>query len=81
MLSSGEAWRIIDERAPRGEWLPLTKLYELVGSCTDFDGADLRALSAKNSSPRWKRTVRNALQRKKVSGAVAWDGQGRYRFG
>jgi DNA mismatch endonuclease, patch repair protein len=81
MLSSGEAWSILNDHAPRGEWLPLRSLYEIVQSHAKLDSADQTAMSGQNRSPRWKRTVRNILQRKKSAGVVEWDHDGRYRFG
>jgi DNA mismatch endonuclease (patch repair protein) len=80
MLSSREAWRILDEYSPRGDWLSLAEIYEIIQSRTELDSADRSAMSERNRSPRWKRTVRNVLQRKKSVGAVEWDGKGRYRF-
>jgi DNA mismatch endonuclease, patch repair protein len=81
MLRSVDVWRILEERAPRNEWIDLSALYEIVSSQIQLDGSDLEPMSGRSQSPRWKRTVRNALQRKKASGDVAWDGKGRYRFG
>lgn len=80
MLKSREAWQAIDGYAPRGEWLPLNDLYDLVREHVSLDDSDLSSISNKRVSARWKRTVRNALQRAKADGSVEWDGKGRYRL-
>jgi hypothetical protein len=80
MLSSERAWQAIVGHTPRGRWIPITDLYRVVSEHVDLEGADHDPISASNSSPRWKRTVRNALHRQKTSGALEWDGKGQYRL-
>lgn len=80
MLTSAQAWEALASEAPRGEWLSITQLYEIVERNVSLEEADARPISTSNSSPRWKRTVRNALQRRKALGQIEWDGSGRYRI-
>jgi menaquinone-dependent protoporphyrinogen IX oxidase len=70
MLTSREAWKLIEEHAPRGEWLKVGAVYEIVERHADLDEADRRLLAAKGRSAHWHRTVRNALQRQKQAGTI-----------
>lgn len=81
MLTSKLAWQVIEKHAPRGAWLELADLYGLVTTHVSLDDADLAGVSEKTASARWKRTVRNELQRQKARGAIEWDGKGKYRLG
>jgi hypothetical protein len=80
MLTSKEAWELVSERAPRGEWMALTAIYDIVERGAQLDAEDRMPLTDRNRSPRWKRTVRNALQKQKTAHAIEWDGSGRYRL-
>jgi len=80
MLNSEAVWRILTEHAPRGDWLGLDELYALVSEHASLDANDNVAVSTKSGSPRWKRTVRNVLQRKKSAGALEWESGGRFRL-
>ncbi len=76
MLNTKEAWRLIAENAPRGEWLKVRDLYALVETRSDLDSSDLAPIG-KGSSARWHRTVRNALQAGQKNGLVSYErGQG-----
>lgn len=81
MLKSRDVWQIFQTHVPRGEWVDLSDLYDVVRKHGQLGQDDLAAISARTSTPHWKRTVRNALQRGKAHGEVDWDGKGRYRFG
>lgn len=80
MTTSNEVWEAITRLTPRGEWLSLAALYDIVSRDVTLSPEDELAISAKNRSPRWKRTTRNALQRHKLMGDIEWDGAGRYRL-
>lgn len=80
MLNSKIAWQVLIQKAPAGQWLSLDQVYDIVEAAVELDDADRAGVSAKSVSPRWKRTVRNLLQRKKTLGEVEWDGAGRFRF-
>lgn len=80
MLKSKAAWQILEERAPRGDWLRLDQIYAIVETGVELEEADRAGISEKSASPKWKRTVRNVLQRKKSFGKIEWDGSGKFRF-
>jgi hypothetical protein len=80
MLTSAETWAAIASKAPSGTWLTLADIYDVVRENSTLDPVDESRMSARSRSPRWKRTVRNVLQRKKQTGAIEWDGAGRYRL-
>lgn len=80
MLTSGDAWRIVSEHAPRDRWMRVSELYELVRDHYDLDEADRELIAGKGTSTRWHRAVRNALQRQKGSGDLEWDAKAGFRF-
>lgn len=80
MLRSGDAWRIVSEHAPRGQWLRLGELYKLVSEHCELDEADRELVAEKGTSTRWHRAVRNALQRQKRSGELEWDAKAGFRL-
>jgi hypothetical protein len=80
VLNSQQAWDGLLAGARRGEWLPIAEVYAIVQRSVTLDADDERPISPTNSSPRWKRTVRNALQRRKVLGDIEWDRRGKYRL-
>jgi hypothetical protein len=80
MLSSEEAWTALAQNAPRGEWLSIADVYAVVQRSVVLHAEDEPPISPTNRSPRWKRTIRNALQRRKALGQIEWDGAGRYRL-
>jgi hypothetical protein len=80
VLTSRQAWEVVEDKAPRGSWLTIGELYALVEANASLDAEDHVAISPTNSSPRWKRTVRNALQRRKASSDIEWDRVQGYRL-
>lgn len=80
MLTSKAVWEVIAGHAPRGEWLTSAQIYSVVEDHGNLDASDRVAVSEKSASPRWKRTVRNALQRQKQAGGIEWDGKGKFRL-
>ncbi len=80
MLNSKNAWATLGKGAARGQWLSLDEIYGIVESGARLDDRDRAGISDRSSSPKWKRTVRNVLQRKKSLGEIESDGHGRYRL-
>lgn len=78
-MRGDEIWNILDQALPHGEWTRLQRVYELVAERAAFDAADEEPEANGSSQPRWKRNVRNVLQKKKSEGVVEWDGQANYR--
>ena len=60
--------RILDD----AKWTTLAEIYARLGR-------EL-VLSREHMDARWKRNVRNILQRRKSTGEVQWDGSARYRL-
>jgi hypothetical protein len=80
MLTSRRVWEVLQEHAPRGEWLRVAAIYELVADHVHLDDDDLAKVAATGTSARWQRTVRNALQRGKHSATIEWDNERGFRF-
>jgi hypothetical protein len=80
LLNSKRTWEILVANAPRNEWLDLSAIYEIVRARAELEDQDVRPVSSRSNSPRWQRSVRNVLQRRKVTGEIEWDGSGRFRF-
>lgn len=80
MLNSKAAWQVLVDKVPTGEWLTLDQLYAIVERDAPLDDVDRTGVSEGSKSPKWKRTVRNVLQRKKSLGEIEWDGRGKFRF-
>jgi hypothetical protein len=80
MLNSKTAWEVLTKGATKGQWLSLDQIYGIVEGGARLDDSDRAGISEKSKSPKWKRTVRNVLQRKKSLGEIEWDGSGRFRF-
>lgn len=72
MLTSSQAWETVRRHAPRGEWLRVARLYEIVEANVALDDPDRQSVSG-GSSARWQRTVRNALQRAKLRSEVEYE--------
>jgi menaquinone-dependent protoporphyrinogen IX oxidase len=81
MLSSQDAWRILLEHAPKGQWLRARDLYDVVAAHAELDDTDRVLVAGKGSSTKWHRAVRNAVQRHKLSGGVEWQPRVGFRFG
>jgi hypothetical protein len=65
---------------PRGKWIPLDLIYNIVEVNLDLDNEDFQWQSPSSSIPKWKRNVRNVLQYRKRTGEIEWDGHGKYRY-
>ena len=78
MLHSDDIWTALAEHLPRGEWVQLSDIYNLVERQTVLDDEDWDVDAPGSSSPRWQRNVRNVLQRRKACGDIEWAGAGKY---
>ena len=67
-MRQSEIWEVLQVHLGT-EWRHLSEVYEMVGK--EVAGED---------AMKWKRNVRNVLQRRRASGEVEWDGKGRYRL-
>ncbi len=79
MLHSREMWNIIKSHMPRGQWILLSNIYDLVERYGNLDAEDLKPQAPRHNIPKWKRNVRNVLQRKKNI-EIQWDGNAKYRL-
>ena len=80
MIRLLEIWDIIKEHMPRNEWLTLQDVYDLVSRNRQLDDEDFESQSPTSDLPKWKRNVRNALQYRKRTGEIEWDGDANYRI-
>ncbi len=71
MANQKDIWDALSSGLGR-EWMALRDVYSVLGR--------VMGLSDSEMGPRWKRNVRNVLQRRKASGEVEWDGSGKYRL-
>ena len=72
MISQQEIWGILESNLKTDDWTPLEQIYTLI---------EAQARSVQGEQPlRWKRNVRNVLQRRKSGGEVEWNGRGSYRL-
>lgn len=79
MLHSHEIWNIIQSHMPRGQWISLGNIYDLVERFGNLDAEDLKPQSPTSDIPKWKRNVRNVLQRKRDI-EIQWDRNAKYRL-
>jgi len=79
MIHLPEIWDIIQRRMPRGRWVSLEEIYQMVKLYGNLDVEDFKPQSPTSDIPKWKRNVRNVLQyRKKRTKEIQWDGDARY---
>ena len=62
----------------RGRIYTLDELYSFVAQHCDLDSEDQQPQAPGSTIPKWKRNVRNVLQRRK-NRDIEWLGGGRYR--
>lgn len=79
MLTSRQAWEAIRTHAPRGEWLRVARLYELIEANVALDDQDRQPVRGR-SSTQWQRTVRNALQRAKLRSEIEYERERGFRL-
>ena len=60
MIGSRQIWGIIQEHAPRRQWVTSEDIYAIVELHGNLDDEDLHE-SVRSNTPRWKSRVRNVL--------------------
>jgi hypothetical protein len=78
MIHAQEIWGIIQTRLPRRRWVPLKEIYNMVEEYGNLDTEDFEGQSPTSDEPKWKRNVRNILQRKKCKNEIRWDRSAKY---
>ncbi len=71
-------YEILLRDVPRDEWVPLSRMYQIVEAGTILNEDDRRPSYHGSSVPRWKRNVRHAFQIGKKKGEVLWSRGGFY---
>jgi len=80
MIRAEEIWHILSRYMQQGKWMDLDEVYTLVKSHGQLDQEDCNPSAPGNSEPKWKRNVRNVIQRRKRLGHLDWDGRAHYRL-
>lgn len=78
MLRSPEIWDTIFRSMEMNTWVRLGDIYKLIEKNCKLDPDDFLPQSPGSNTPKWKRNVRNVLQRRKTKGDINWDGNGKY---
>ena len=78
MIHLPEIWEIIQKYMPRGMWIHIHKIYEMVDKHSDLDDEDFYPQSPTSNIPKWKRNVRNVLQYRKETKELKWNGDKYY---
>ncbi|MCF8278474.1 MAG: HNH endonuclease [Flavobacteriales bacterium] len=74
-------WTVLTANIPLQQWLSISTLYDIVEH--NFDGFtedDLAPVTDTNNEPTWHRNLRNALQRRRESQEILYDGNANYRI-
>lgn len=71
-------WKVIQEELPRDEWIPIQDIYALVEKSVVLQADDFLPAAPGSGDLKWRRNVRNVLQRHKAQGQIAWDRDGKY---
>ena len=66
-LTADEIWTTLVNGMQAGRWYELSELYDLVLPKCSLSEADQDADAPGASSPKWRRNVRNVLQRRKTT--------------
>jgi hypothetical protein len=81
MTHHDELWRAVQRSLSKSRWTRLSDLYSAVAKAVALDPReDFEPDAPSSSGERWKRNVRNVLQRRKGLGHVIWDNHARYRL-
>jgi len=78
--TADEIWNVLVSRMKPGTWYHLEKLYEFVSEGVVLTKGDHEPDAPGSESPRWRRNVRNVLQRRKTGGDLDWERWGNYRL-
>lgn len=74
-------WTVLITNMPSGQWLDISDLYETVkNNFNGFTKDDLVPVTPYNKEPTWHRNLRNALQRRRKSGEILYDGAAKYQL-
>lgn len=73
-------WRAIQKTLPRNRWMSLTELYRGVEARVSLDAEDFLPEAPSSDTPKWRRNVRNVLQRRKALNQVLWNGNAQYKL-
>ena len=68
-----EIWHIIQTHMPRGHWVSLREIYQIVERYGNLDAEDWNPQSPSSDLPKWQRNVRNVLQYRKGTDEIRWD--------
>ena len=80
MIHSDEIWDIVQSKMPRGQWISLEQMYDMVRKFGTLDDEDFEWQSPTSDVPKWKRNVRNVLQHKKLKSEIEWNKKAEYRL-
>ena len=73
MIHLPEIWDLIRTYLPRGTWIHIHEIYDLVENHADLDNDDFYPQSPTSDIPKWKRNVRNVLQYRKGTLEIQWN--------
>ena len=73
-------WACIKEKMPRGVWIDIEDIYNLIKNNISLDDEDFEWQSPTSDIPKWKRNVRNVLQYRKSRKKIQWNGDRKYRI-
>ena len=71
-------WDLIRHRLPKGEWVGLQDIYNLIEKEIDLVSDDFEPAAVTTTTPRWQRNIRNILQYRKGTEKIVWSGDARY---
>ncbi len=70
MLEKPTIWSILQSHVPKGQWVPLARIYGIVESHWTMTQEDLATRKAVSGVPAWKVRVRRVLESKIKEGSV-----------
>ncbi len=71
-------WNLMCRRLPKGEWIGLQDIYNLIEKEIDLVPDDFEPAAATTTTPGWQRNIRNILQYRKGTEEIVWSGDARY---
>jgi hypothetical protein len=80
MTHAGQFWDMIRRTLRRGHPISLLSIYEAVEMGIALDAEDQLPEAPHSHAPKWKRNVRNVLQRKRGTAEVEWLGNSQYQL-
>jgi len=73
-------WTAIQNCLSLRNWTPLQTIYVRVMDSVALDAEDHLPEAPSSSAPKWKRNVRNVLQRRRSTGEVDWNRAAAYKL-